>query len=207
MVNLSDFMPYVLPYAIGCSYPLAEQHIRQTCIDFCNIAPVVQVELDPINVVAGQFDYDLEPPSGMAVTFVLSAKYRGNELGVFKSGDSDSLLRSSGTPTAFKQSGDPILTLNFAPIEDVSNSLALVVATKPTNRATSVADILFNDYAYEIGLGAVSRLLKVPGQPFTNQIAASEFRRDYEIARTNARIRAEASFGRVGSTAKYRRFI
>lgn len=207
MANLSDFMARVLPYAKGCSYPLAEQHIRDICIDFCTKAPVVQVQLDPISAVTGQADYDLDPPSGTAVTLILEAWYQGCELATFKSGDGVGLVAQPGWPSAYKQSGEAIFSLNFAPQADATDAIRLLVATKPTRKAATVADILINDYSHEIGIGVCSRLLKMPGFDFFNPALAIDFKNEYEVARTEARIRAEASFGRAQTCAKPRRFI
>jgi hypothetical protein len=218
MANLSDFMPHVMIHVPGCSYPLAEQAVRGICIDFCSKATIAQVSLDAIGVIANKIEYDLEPPYDTSATLILDAYYMGNKLSIFKLGDSDrsrdkysqSFLGVgviSGTPSSIRQTGDATFIFDVAPLVDIDKAVSLIVAVKPKNNAATVPDILLNDYAYEIGLGAASRLMSIQGQGFYNPAQAADFRSTYEIARTGARIRAEASFGRSNSVVSPRRFI
>jgi hypothetical protein len=207
MANLSDFMPRVLPYVVGCSYPLAEMHVRDICIDFCTHAPVVQVALDPISAVANQPDYDFESPSGSVVTLILEAWFQGVPLTTYKTGDVIGINVTSGVPTAIKQSSDAKFTFNYVPNYDVVDAITMNVATKPSRKTMTVADTLLDDYGYEIGLGVASRLMLIPGQTFTNIQMAMQFKAEYEMKRADARIRAEASFGLAASFVRPRRFI
>lgn len=208
MAAISDFMQYVLPYVPGCTYPLAELHIRNICIDFCTHAPIVQEQLDPINLIKGQREYDLDTAAGTVTTIVLQAKYQGRDLDICKIGDTtfDYTDDQFGAPTGIMQAAGNLFTLNIKPIANERAALSLIVATKPTAQAPTVADVLLNDYAYEIGQGAVARLLKIPGQPFSNPATSIAYEATYTTARTAARIRAESSFGAASSRVKPRRF-
>ncbi len=227
MASLSDFFPYVLPSVQGCSLPLAEQHIRDACIDFCTHAPVIQLALDPVSAVAGQMEYDIDVPNGTMVHLILEAWYEAQELGRYKSGDTlsgvgqfnpafagggagsysggNSNSASGGNPVSLIQSPGNTFRLNAAPLFDSADAITLLVSIKPTRKAETVSDILLNDYADVIGYGAIARLMRIPGHKFSSPGAFSH-EQLYSNARTSARIRAEQSFGRSGSRVKPRRF-
>lgn len=208
MASLSDFLPQVLPYVAGCSRPLAELHIRNVLMDFCSFAPVVQQVLDPVTVVQGVRDYDFETDPGTVVSDVRDVKFLGRPLAVYKLGDPqvDQSGLAVGPPSGILLNASNGFSLNITPTDTAVGALQVVVATKPTPQAQSVADILLNDYGYEIGQGVVARLLKIPGQTFSNPGAAFAYEGVYLAARTNARIRAESSFGSPSSRVRPRRF-
>lgn len=208
MANLSDFFAYVLPYVTGCSYPLAEQHIRDICIDFCTHAPVVQVATDPLDVVSGERQYDIDTPSSTVATAILEASYYARPLRVFKTGDLHlaSLQERTGEPWGIQQAAANIFMLDATPTQDAAQAIKLLVATKPARTTDTVADVLLDHYAFEIGQGAVGRLMRITGHEFANPATAGLYTRDYEIARTAARIRAERSFGRTTTRVRPRAF-
>lgn len=208
MVPLSDFMGHVLPYVQACSFPLAELHIRDICRDFCSVAPVVQETSDPMDAVEGQREYDIDVASGTECTVILKAWYEGRLLAALKTGDRNEsgYAQGGGTPTGFKQLLGSRLMLDVAPARNSPGALTLLVATKPTHRADYVADVLLEDYAYAIGQGVVGRLKKIPGVTFSDIATAGMYTGTYLQARTEARIRAESSFGAAQSRVRPRRF-
>jgi hypothetical protein len=208
MASLSDFLPHVLPHVPGCAVPLALQQIRHVCIDFCTKAPIVQVELDPIDVLAGQAQYDIDTPPGTDVSLILTATWRGLPLPVLTGGKAGQILanRPTGQPSGLVQAADNTFTLNSTPTEAQRGAIGLLVSTRPTRTAMSVADVLLNDYAHEIGLGVVARLVVLPGQPFSAPGNAAYYKGEYERARTEARIEAERSFGAASHQVRPRAF-
>jgi len=207
MATIQDFMPYVLPSVQGCTDLLAEQHIRDVCIDFCIGSSIVQITLDPIDVLAGQAEYDIDTPNGSDTSLILAASYGGMPLTVEKTGDNVFLGSAVpvGTPTTLMQAPANIFTLNRTPQFDAPGAIQMLVATKPTRSAASVADVLM-EYAYEIGQGVVGRLLMIPGQEFSAPQFAGIYTGIYSTAKHAARIRAERSFGSAGTRVRARPF-
>lgn len=208
MATLTDFMPHVLPYVAGCSSPLAEQMVRTMCHDFCMHAAIVQTQLDPIDAVANVAAYDIDTPNGTDVTLILSASFAGSQLECVKTGDcaAFNMGMGTGTPSAFMQAVGNSFTLNVAPAQTVSKAIAMLIATKPARNATTVADVLLNDYGPEIGMGVVGRLMLMPGHKFSAPRDAFIYTQAYIAARTEARIRADMSFGSGESRVRPRRF-
>lgn len=218
MTPIADFMQYVLPYVSGCSYPLAELHIRDVCIDFCKVAPVVQFTLDPIDALASQHEYDIESPAGMQPVFILDAWFQGRRMATYKTGDRQSQQTQFntqfpganpliGTPGALQQTRDSTFILDYAPPVDIPSAITLLASMRPTSKATSVDDKLFSDFGYAIGLGAAARIMRIPAKEFSNIALSVDCERQYIIARTEARIIAESSFTKTSIQARPRRFI
>lgn len=208
MVALSAFYPYVLPSAPGCSEIMADQFIRDICIDFCSKSLIAQVTHDPINAVAGLSDYDLDPGTGLAVQMVLQAWFRRNPLEVINPDNIgtrpeifnprfDGADRSGAEPVRMTQKDGKSITVDPAPADDSANAITLLLAVKPTRTAVEVPDILFDDYAFEIGKGIASRLMLLPQQPFTNPQLAAAYNAEYVAARNAALLRAMNSYGRT----------
>lgn len=209
MALFSDFMPHILPYAKGCSIPLAEQHLRAIVLDFCSHAPIVQETLEPIDVQAGQREYELDMPMGTELMHILQANWgqRRLQVGVAPTERGISLLPHTGTPMAVQQGTGNGFQFDCVPAESARQALHLRVSTKPSRHAGRVADILLTDYGYEIGQGVVGRLLLIPGQAFSAPGLAAAYSGTYLTARINARIRAEHGFSPGGMRAQPRRFI
>ena len=206
MATLADFMPHILPYASGCSYPMAEQHLRAILLDFCMHAPIVQEKLDPIDVLAGQREYELDMPQGCDVVHILLAQLRTQRLAISVFSASEQLTPLSSTPRAVQQGAGNSLLFDSIPVESAPQALHLLVSTKPTRNANRVADILLGDYGYEIGQGVIGRLLLIPGQAFSAPGLSAIYTHTYLTARTDARIRAERGFGVNSMRALPRRF-
>jgi hypothetical protein len=205
MANLAEFMPYILPLVPGCPAPLAEMTLRGAAIDFCTYAPVVQQVLDPLDLYAGQAQYDIDVPYGVNVTVILEAYYDGRRMQVLRQDDD---VREGGfAPFALRQAADNTFTVYPTPLIDESAVIILRVATRPTMLASSLDDVLLADYAYEIGAGAAARLMLMPNQLFSNPQLAPTYQTIYVLSRTNARIRAESGFGLSGNRARPRRFM
>jgi hypothetical protein len=216
MVSLSEFMPYVLPSVPGCTDVLAEQYLRDVCIDFCSKTLLIQRDHDPVSVVAGQADYDLDPPTGARVHMVMQAWFERQPLDVvtpdspgmrpevFNSGFQGADT-NTGNPTKLIQKDDLTFTLERAPSVDSISAVTMRIALKPTRNATDVENILLDDYAYEIGQGAAARLMRIPGQPFTNIQLALAYETTYVTARNTAQARANRSYGRGTQQVQMRR--
>jgi hypothetical protein len=205
MATLAEFLPHLLPLVPGCPQPLAETTLRGVLLDFCSFAPVVQELLEPIDVVAGQAEYDIDLLYGVNVTQVLEAYYLNAPVAVIRREDDQ---RAPGSaPYALRQAAGNTFTLLPTPGTDAAAALVLRVATRPSHLAGSVDDLLLHDYGYELGCGAAARLQLIPGQPFSDPQLAVINQGIYTAARTNARIRADASFGRSSNRVQPRQFI
>lgn len=210
----SAFLDYVLPHVPGCTNEMALQEIKNTIIDFCEKSLILQTDHDPVTAIVGQIDYDLEPPKDRLVVRVMKAWYKGQLLEEMAPDDID-------TPSVYNQQsgyhvhrGDPLQffqkearTFSVYPIpnETVKQSITLRVALKPTRSATTIDDLIYEEYAETIGSGAISRLALSPGKPYSNAALANAHRALFQAGLNVARDRSQNGYVRASRQVKMRR--
>ena len=217
MKPLSDFLPFVLPYVSGCTDAMAEQAILSACIEFAGKSCIVQYT-QAESSVAGQADYDVEEPAQMTLVRTLLVFYNSQKLdavaramltnamaarGESIGGDDVEL----GTPREWvmRDPAQPIVSLYPRPAASEVGAITIVSAYQPTRAATRVADILYDDYAADIGAGAVGMLLMMPNQQFSAPAFAKPFKDQFQAAISTATALARTGLG-TGSlrvTAKH----
>lgn len=208
MKALSLFLPYVLPYAYGCSDPMAEQAVLNACIEFCARSHLVQ-NVQAEDAVAGQSDYDVEIPPSMSPVRVLAVYFGTRRLAsvsremvqhaVAVRGEAvGGVTITSGTPQewfARNSAGTATYTVGVypPPSEASAGAISILAAHQPARTATTVADVLYDLHAADIAAGAIAQLLAMPNQPFSAPSAAASFR-----AQFNTAVGSAATVARVG---------
>lgn len=201
MKTYDVLFPEVLPEVPGCPPELAIQAIRNTVIEFCQKSLIHQVTLDPLTLIAGNTDYDLDPPSsGTQVAKVMKVWYQGTELQPVAPDDvanPELYQRTIGGYTATKSppkvyTQKDFGTISFLPIPDqrYQNAITIRVALAPTRDSTSFEDFLFNTWGEFLACGAKARLMMNPGKPYTNAESAGLNQMRYMTALNDARQRA-----------------
>ena len=181
--TLESFFPWVLPWVPGCPDPLADQAIRDACIDFCTRTDLV-TRIQPMDITATQQDYIVVPPTDMDFTRVISVWWQGKKLLPLPPTlvDSDVALRGVAIGNAVPQTGDPKwffqktptdLGFSLYPIPDTTlvGGLTVKVSFQPSNTAATVESILWENYSNDIACGALATLMGMPGQQFTSPLA------------------------------------
>ena len=208
MRALSDFLPFVTPYAPGVSDPMAEQAVLSACIEFCNRSCLVQ-NTSWEDAVVGQSALDVEEPSSMTLVKVLAVYHldvrltpRSREMvarGHAARGDAiNGVTTTPGTPSEWfnRDPQDPVISVHPAPDTAAVGAFTIVAAHAPTRAAARVADVLYDDYAEDVAAGAIARLLTMPAQPFTNPVLAAPYAKQFRSA-----VNAAATVARVGMGA------
>lgn len=200
MAAYEDFFPNILPEVPGAAEMVVLNAVRNAVIEFCEKSLVVQRDHDPVTLIEGKVDYDLEPPGGYLVVKVMKAWLENNpldplapdlvrEAGVYNRLFS-SYQKANSTPRAYLQKDERTITVWSPPEKKYPNGLTMRVALKPTRASTEVEDVVFEDYAEVIASGALSRLMMSAGKPYTNiEMAAvhkSLFQQGINVARSRA---------------------
>lgn len=215
MVPYTSFLPYVLPYVMGCTEPLAVQVVRDVCIEFAEHTLLTATTLDPIPLIAKIDTYDLDSAPGTVVQQITQAWLETHRLTIINADSREARVemfnrtfadanREPGHPTALMQNPDNTFTLNAVPGETVKGAITIRALVKPARTSTSVDSLLFNDYAPALGAGAVARLMNLPNEPFSNPAMAPIHESVYLRARHQARIRANKAMGRTNLQVKFR---
>jgi hypothetical protein len=205
MKALDLFLPFVLPYAMGCPEVSAQRALVDSAIEFCEKSLLVRATLTPVSLVAGTYTYTPAVPTHEAMVMPVGVWFKGAELApVAADAIRNPQAFASSIPDVTAETGDPreffALTagqLGLYPIPDTTESGVLLVraALRPTRAATELEDVLFNDWVEAIAAGAMSRLMRSHGQPFTDPVEGA--RRAMEFYQAINRARIEGSRGRV----------
>lgn len=217
MTPLTSFLPYVLPHAYGAPDPLAEQAVRNACIELCDESNLVQT-VTIQTATAGDPEYAITPPTQQGLSQILAVTFGAYPLRPVAPGDVehgaamragveavDAVLESTrGTPTVYYQTTptDPNVYLWPVPAETKVGYLAVRAAFVPLRNATQVEDVLFEDWVVEIASGALAQLLAMPGQVFSNPSYAENHAKAF--AAGVARAKAKARSAQIPSAMRVR---
>lgn len=216
MAIYEDFFPYVLPDVVGAPEPIVVHHIRNACIEFCSKTSILTRDHDPITVIQGQVDYDLEPPSGYLVVRVQKAWLDNmpldpvapdfvREAAVYNRLYESYNAGSVSTPRGFLQKDERSLSLWPRPDRKYKNGLTMRVALKPTRSSTQIEDVILEDYAEAIAQGALYRLMVSPGKAYSNAEMAAINKGLFDQAINAARIKANHGHLRANVGVKLRK--
>jgi len=201
MVPVSAFFSRLIPHVVGCPEPLAHQAVVDSAIALCDQALVVQIDLDPVSVIRGLADYELEMPSQQRLSQVINVGLEHRALTPVPSYQVGVVSDVSGQPKYyFSRDIDEILQLRLFPTpdRDYQDELRVRVATRPTRDATRLHQSLFNDWSEAVVEGALARLYDTPGQAFSSEAKAMLLYKKVRAKINDARI--EALRGRVMSS-------
>lgn len=201
MLNLDVFLPRLLPSVLGCPDPIAIQALLDSAIEFCEETGIVRVTTDPQRT-SGTATYDVDVPTSQKVALTQRAWYGKRELmpamsSMVSNVDAYTLVTADPyqVPHSFLESAPGEITLFPAPGAMATELLTFRAVTKPSRSATSVADVLFEDWAEVIVAGALKRLHAHPDTPYFSDGHAMRRATEFQLGINRAR--AEAQRGRV----------
>lgn len=175
MANISydAFLSDILPYARNCPDPTIEAAVRSTVIEICEKTDIWNVELDPINAIAEQYEYDLEPPAGALVhKILLVTDVNGDLLTPVTSGMLEQRYpnwRNNPSRSKFYIKRDEsLIWFCPAPSSAQANAFLIRAILKPTITSTSCDSWIMSDFRDAIINGAVARILQMPDKDWSN---------------------------------------
>lgn len=169
MKNLADFFPRVMPFAPGCSAPIAEQYIRDAAIEFCMRTRAWR-DTDEFVITAATEEIVTVPPYA-ALHEIERMWLDGRELTPVTWPTAWEGEDGTGTPRYVTQVG--IDGVRVSPAGE--GALKVSMFLKPAESADLVPDFLLDQYAQVIADGALSRILVMPGKTYTNPDMAALF--------------------------------
>lgn len=160
----------------GAPDPVLLRALRNGAEELCRQSQCWQEQLDPIQMQAGVFEYDLSPPAGTRVERIVWAKYNGRLMD-WNVRDRDLMAQtaSTGAPRAISLSpSTATFHVHPTPRENDTANVDVYAVLVPLPNATSVADHIINKYRRGIIAIAKAQLMALsPGMPYHNpQMAA-----------------------------------
>ncbi len=201
---LRDFYPLVITECPGVPIILANEHIRNAAIQFCEESRIWIEMQTPYAVVAATPDVTFATVTDGRVHEIRSATWNGYPI--------DPLTREwcdiwrpqwrpgitpvvQGAVEGVTQLNDTTCRLVLAPA--ANGTLILEVALKPTQTAATLPDILFNEYKEVIAAGANARLQAMNDVPWRNLEQAAIHAGFFKDAYERANLRQAKGFGRA----------
>lgn len=201
MARLTEFLPYVTPYVLGCSEPMALHHIRIACIDFCASTGVWKEPTFGTSVIANTNQYYVENPLNSSVSAIERAWFNGVEIPVSNDFMSPQVAYQIANPLACLGAPRQLIydkatnnaILSPTPDESATAALSLHLVLAPSRTADTVPDFVFKEYAVEISHGALASLMRVPNEPYTSS-DNGYYDRAFAAAKHTAKIQANKRF-------------
>lgn len=206
LILLEEFFTDIYPSVPGCPDMTIENAVRSAAIMFCEQTGIVMYDMDPITVVAGQFEYDFEAPDEMIVHGIVTANNDGSKLDVVSKKLVDARFprhrEFNGSPECILRVDSSLFRVYPTPDTTKANSLYISVVVKPAPGSEYVPQLLLDDHKQALVDGALSRLLMLPRKDWTNLQLAGAHEMKFAGAINNAAKRARRAD--EGATPKTR---
>lgn len=183
MTPWNQFFPDVMVHVSGCPNPVAQQALLRAARDFCTQTRAWVETLDQILIVQGTAEYDLPLDSGAELVRLEDwADVSGTRVKL--TSQNRALFHCESA--VYTVTGRSVVV---SPEPQGAGTLTLRAALMPSNSAAGVPDDIFGQYVELIALGAVSRLQKQPGKPYTDPGAAMSNQDEYQRQVESLKIR------------------
>lgn len=207
-MTLEGFYPFVLPYVGRCPTQTVDHALRQAAIELCLTAPYLWNEKLP-TLVAEPYRTEYELPLDDQVTLsrLLRVTVDGREVEVIGGGPEGVERRRAvyvTGPTAWMSS---LTTLTVVPVMADGAAIDVWAGLKPSLKAFEFPDLVFERYAETVARGALGRLYRIPGQPWTDLGLADYQEASFKTEATTAARSAERGFTRRSTPDPRRRFF
>lgn len=215
MKSLDSFLTRVMPHVIGCPDVTAKEVMVDAAIDFCEKTLILRQTLDHLDTEAGVLEYDLSSMnqnSQESVFCPMQVWFKGcllepvsadliANVQAFSTDVTGNTITQSA-PTQYFWTAPS--TLGLYPIPDVSELKTITVraAVRPKRTATTLNDVLYDDWVEAIAAGTLARLHAMKDQPWASSDRSQIQRRYFHECIQRARV--ESSSGRVRGSMSVR---
>lgn len=197
MKALSAFYDMLMPQLKGITTQFLDAELVLLSREFCATSSAWRADFDPVNLVAGEAEYDLDPSESQSETVRVLRLTVNDELlwdqNWNKSKQDEVAPKYEIGAPPFTVADDLLsLTLlaNEVPTANVTGGLLVVGAMKPQVNATQLPDILLTVHAEAIRAGTLARLMRMGSKPWTDRDLSSYYENQYQqklqLAATNA---------------------
>lgn len=160
MADLSGIARLVRIAVPGCPEPLISDAIIDAAIEFCRRTRAVTEDVS-VTTAAADATYPLDTSAGTRAWRVL--RVERDTVPLNKSSkpvfDANPHLRADGTASHYYLEDD---TLTLGPVPEVVETLDVSVVVEPVLGATTIPDVLYNDWRRVVAAGAKAILLAIP---------------------------------------------
>lgn len=212
MTDFTAFLPEVLPFVHDCPQIAAISALRAATIEFCEKSLYWQLDLDLLDIDAGDANYQIPVPDGAALISVMGAWYDGRQLEPKGPDELARMFRGhdwrtmGGMPKFFTQITPTEVLLCPVPTSDIPDIVGMRVALAPTRDATSVDDSVYQRHLETIAKGARARLYATPGQPYYDMQMSMAYQKEFMSGIGEAKIQVNKGMTRTSNRIEFRKF-
>lgn len=161
MKDIDELFSKVRPYAANCPEPLMTEHLRKAAITLCQRTRCWR-ERDAFQTTGDEVEILALPPQ--ASLFEIEEARFDDRLLERSRTHNDVVMYGEGQPQFITQLGHNTVTLQPRAV----GTLWLSMFLRPAQDADMLPDILLDEFADTLGHGALSTLLLMPNEPFSN---------------------------------------
>lgn len=192
----------VLPHLSGVGKPLVLNAIKSAVIEFCERSRVWVEATDAITVTDSDEAYEIPVPRNTASVRVERVWFDGKELDVVNEDQLSTHYRRDwrlvvGTPKFLTQLQPDCFYMIPRPVETRADVVRMMVSLKPGRTAASAPAFLHERYMDAVTHGAMARLHRMPGKPWTSIELAIAHSAEFDAACAAANVEANKAFGRA----------
>lgn len=181
-MNVSDIVPFVAAEVPGCPEVLIKQSIVQAAIEFCVETLAWQEIQDPVALVDGSNELDMDIPRDARIVTVKDIWASNRKL---RPVTMDQLFEripnwqtATGTEPVYYNASADWQTIRIFPIplDSQGAQITMRAAYAPKLTATTLPDEIVTKHLDGLTGGAKSRLMLMPGRAWTNTQLAGVYR-------------------------------
>lgn len=193
-MKIEDFYRYVAIECQGAPDELLRQAIVQAAKDFCSRTHAWSQITDPIDLIDGQADYDLDFPFGASPITVDAVWCGGREMRAVTMAQISDVLpdwrtAESNVPQFYNMAHSLSSIRVFATPKDPADSLVLSIVYEPTLAATTLPDFLLDGNGEAIATGAKGRLMLMHNKQWSNAPIGAAYRDAFDNMIVDERIK------------------
>ncbi len=199
-IKLTEIADDVRPYLVAePPPPLLVKEIRKTLMELCARTSIWRIFLDPITVTAGNALIEVSPDPSASIVEVLSASLSGVPL-VAKTVEwlnefVPGWTSTTGDPKYYTQMQTGELILAPVPVSRIQAGLKLVATQQPARNSSTIPLWIYDRYQEEIQNGTCSKLMLMPGKPWTDERNGADRRDKWTSCLGVIKAQASTSFG------------
>lgn len=203
-VALSVFYPWVQLDCPGAPTPLLDDAIRRAAREFCKATHAIS-ESVTIPTVATTSDYTPTLSTGSELLVILSLKRSATEFLTPQAlVDIEAMAVKSATPMDYAVVETDPMTVRLYPTPIAVENLTASVVILPTRSATVVDGRLASWYLEGVTSYAKYWLQKQPNQPWSNDAAAADSYRHFDVMVADAKVRRSQQRVNADTTVQMR---
>lgn len=201
LVEMSELRSEIAPELPGALRPTIDRAIRQAADDFSRKSRASRHYIDPITLVAGIWQYELDEDSNLQILEIKQALYKDNNRVHILSqqlmnGVDPDWRGKEGTLYACCPSTDRLsVEIAYTPTQVEVQALSLEVVFAPTRKATKIDALLADQYFGALRHGALANLRMMRDAAFYDPDQANFHRFEFSTAIESAKL--DAVNGRV----------